>query len=122
MHQAPVEVKLKCQYEEKSCELNFKVLDQNLTPLMSDETCVKLELLTLNIDDTYKVETIENVFESFPDVIEGLGRLPGKYHTEIDPEVCPVPHSARNVPIALIADLALILNAEFWYLILNLKL
>ena len=99
------EVKLQCQYEEKSCELNFQVLDQNLTPLLSAETCLKLGLLTLNIEETCKVETIENIFESFPDVFEGLGRLPGKYHIEIDPEVRPVQHGPRNVPVALKADL-----------------
>ena len=71
------EVKLQCQYEEKSCELNFQVLDQNLIPLLSAETCLKLGLLTLNIEETCKVETIENIFESFSDVFEGLGRLPG---------------------------------------------
>ena len=94
-------MKLQCQYEEKSCELNFQVLNQNLTPLLSAETCLKLGLLTLNIEETCKVETIENIFESFPDVFEGLGRLPGKYHIEIDPEVRPVQHGPRNVPVAL---------------------
>ena len=116
------EVKLQGQYEEKSCEINFQVLDQNLTPLLSAETYLKLGLLTLNIEETCKVETIENIFESFPDVFEGLGRLLGKYHVEIDPEVRPVQHGPRNVPVALKADLKKKQLRSLLYVIMVLRL
>ena len=99
------EVELQCQYEDKSCNLHFQVLNKDLTPLLSADTCLKLGLLTLNIEETSRVDTIDSVVDNFSDVFEGLGRLPGKYHIDVDPEVRPVQHCQRNVPVAMKADL-----------------
>jgi len=99
------EIKLQCRYEDKSCELNFQVLDSDLTPLLSAYSCLKLGLLTLNVEETNSIETLEGVLDSFPDVFEGLGRLPGKYHIDIDPEVHPIQHCQRNVPVTMKAEL-----------------
>ena len=48
---------------------------------------------------------MESVFDSFPDIFQGLGHLPGKYHIDIDPEVTPVQHCQRNVAVAMKAAL-----------------
>ena len=37
----------------------------------------------------------------YADVFQGLGKLPGQYHIEIDRDVNPVVHAPRRVPVAL---------------------
>ena len=37
----------------------------------------------------------------FEDVFTGLGCLPGEYHIEIDPNIRPVQHTPRRVPVPL---------------------
>ena len=41
----------------------------------------------------------------FEDVSSGLGCLPGEYHIEIDPNIRPVQHTPRSVPVPLKAKL-----------------
>ena len=87
-------------------------MDKDLTPLLSAESCLKLGLVTLNVEDKEETntlespaDTVESVFDSFPDIFQGLGHLPGKYHIDIDPEVTPVQHCQGNVPVAMKAAL-----------------
>ena len=40
------------------------------------------------------------MLKDYSDVFEGLGRLPGKLHLEIDKTIEPVQHTPRKVPIA----------------------
>ena len=45
--------------------------------------------------------TIDQLEAEFPDVFAGLGKLPGQYNIELDPDVHPVIHPPRKVPVAL---------------------
>ena len=49
--------------------------------------------------------SVETLVEKYADVFEGLGRLPGKLHLEIDKNVSPVQHSPRKIPVALKDDI-----------------
>ena len=44
------EVKLQCEHEDKSNELNFEIPDKLVTPLLSADTCLKLGSLKLNVE------------------------------------------------------------------------
>ena len=38
------------------------------------------------------------IFDEFPEVFQGLGCLPGKYHISVDPSAPPVVSPPRRVP------------------------
>ena len=39
-----------------------------------------------------------SILDEFPEVFQGLGCLPGKYHISVDPSVPPVVRTPRRVP------------------------
>jgi hypothetical protein len=85
--------------------LNFYIVDTNQTALLSAEACEKLGLLTVNIVNSVNVSqkprtepiSRSQILDSYKDVFEGLGSLPGEYKIEIDPSVKPVQHQPRRV-------------------------
>ena len=109
---------LLCHHNGKTFRLHFHVIKssgqglQNV-PLLSASTCEKLPLLapSLNAIDTFCADrpsgglTLDHILSSYKDVFECLGRLPGEYHMELDPEVKPVQHLPRKVPVALRGEL-----------------
>lgn len=46
-------------------------------------------------------ELKEEVFQKYPHVFTGLGRLEKPYHIEVDPTVTPVANAPRTIPAAL---------------------
>ena len=48
-----------------------------------------------------EVSTVQNLTESYKDVFEGLGCLPGEHKIQLDETVPPVIHPCRKVPFAL---------------------
>ena len=44
---------------------------------------------------------------------QGLGCLPGDYHIEVDPDVRPVQHMPRNVPVAVQQELNMVSEVGF---------
>jgi hypothetical protein len=43
--------------------------------------------------------TNENILQEYKDVFTGLGKLPGQYHIETNPNVKPVQNNPRRIPI-----------------------
>lgn len=43
----------------------------------------------------------KKIIQEFPDVFDSIGCLPGEYTIHVDPEVPPVVHPPRRIPIAL---------------------
>ena len=70
----------------------FQVVDGNYTPLLGRSSCENMGLIQ-------RITAIESVsiLDEFPEVSQGLGCLPGKYHISIDSSVPPVVHPPRRV-------------------------
>jgi len=81
--------------------LTFHVVDGSAKPLLSADTCELFGLLTFYVQQA----ELCNTLESFSDVFQGLGCLPGYYHIEVDPDVRPVQHMLLKVPVAIQQEL-----------------
>ena len=71
----------------------FQVVNGSYMPLLGRESCEQLGLVQ-------RISTIgsKSILDEFPEVFQGLGCLPGKYHISIDPSVQPVVHPPRRIP------------------------
>ena len=110
-------------HNEKTWKLQFEIVTTRVArrPLLSANTCERMGLITIHNDqqtDTKPLqptkektdqkavnfnrqeEKIEKLLTEYSDVFEGLGRLPGKLHLEVDKTVEPIQHTPRKVPIA----------------------
>jgi len=90
-----------CMHKGQEHLLIFHVVDGSGKPLLSANTCELFGLLTCHVQQA----ELCNTLESFADVFQGLGCLPGDYHIEVDPDVRPVQHMPRNVPVAVQQEL-----------------
>ena len=90
--------------------LEFVILEDPVqrTPLLSADTCESMGLAKMSVPLNYmgngstrSTLTKDCILEEYKDVFQGLGRLPGEYHMELDPSVLPVQHAPRKVPIHL---------------------
>ena len=107
----------KCLLETKAKEakgstpLEFYVLRDNVRPLLGLESCLDLELITLN----NKVEQIGlsvnegqekfTLLDEFQDVFKGLGCVEGEYNIKLKANSHPTIQPQRNVPLRLIDKL-----------------
>ena len=64
-----------------------------LTGTVGRESCEQMGLVQ-------RINTIgkKSILDEFPEVFQGLGCLPGKYHISINPSVPPIIHPPRRVP------------------------
>lgn len=105
------ECDLKTVHEGHKHILRFQVMETSHIPLLSAETCQKLNLLQINTNhvihniDTKEVSdapnTTDEIISMYDDVFDGLGCLPGELHLEIDPTVQPVQQLPRRIPIPI---------------------
>lgn len=45
--------------------------------------------------------TKDELVKQYPEVFQGLGEFPGEHHIYLDPEVPPVVHGCRKIPLAI---------------------
>ena len=91
--------------------MEFYVLRDNVRLLLGLESCLDLELITLN----NKIEQIglsvnevqENftLLDKFQDVFKGLGCVEGKYNIKLKANSNPTIQPQRNVPLRLLDKL-----------------
>ena len=103
--------KLTCSRSSSKHSLEFQVVDFDVKPILSAETCQKLKFLQVLVNDKndkdeiaqgkMSVNTTSDIFQEYVDVFEGIGCRDESYHIEIDPSVKPVIHPPRRVPVAL---------------------
>ena len=113
-----VKCKLKCTRDGSSHVLEFQVVDGDVRPLLSAESCQRLNFLKVQVKDPlHHVDTVsrdsqcttstsktvidDDILIEYADVFEGLGCLTDPYHIEIDPAAQPVIHPPRKVPVTL---------------------
>ena len=84
---------LTCWVRGHKHQVLFQIVDGSYTPLLGRESCGQVSL-------AQRISTIgsKGILDEFPEVFQGLGCLPGKYHISIDPSVQPVVHPPRRIP------------------------
>lgn len=108
-------VQLECVTPKVKTNLLFYVTKHSQMPILSREACELLQLVK-------KVETLdptpkrpapaskEELVAMYPSVFEGLGQFPGEHHIYVNPDVPPVIHGCRKIPLAVMDRLKRTLN------------
>ena len=103
------EIDFLVEYRGVRYSLQFQVVSKSNRPLISFESCEKLGLLKLDVDENSvnKVDGVDNspvtketVVKEYNDVFHGLGHI-GDSMFVLSSEVKPVQHTPRRIPIAL---------------------
>ena len=98
----------KAKETKGSTPLEFYVFRDNVRPLLGLESCLDLELITLNnkveeiglnVDEVQEQVTL---LDEFHGVCKGLGCVEGEYNIKLKANSHPTIHPQRNVPLRLI--------------------
>ena len=104
---------LKTHRNGSTAQLNFQVVDTKNKPLLSAETCERLGLLKVTINEASEVNvvtaqdkprvplTIEAILKEYKDVFEGLGHIGICSSFVVNPDHTPVQHAPRRVAVTL---------------------
>ena len=82
------------EYGNKMHPLDFIIVQEVANTLLGLPSCVKMGI----IQQASEISERDELIETYSDVFEGLGLLPGKHTIHLKNDVCPVIHSARKVP------------------------
>lgn len=101
---------LKCQYKNKTCLLQFYVINSNTRSLLGLEGCKALNLVQKvdSIDRSIKVNNFaeySNILEPYKTLFSGLGCISGKCHIQLKENCTPVINPPRKVPLPLLSQL-----------------
>lgn len=88
---------LTCEYKGRSHLIDFQIIDADAPAILGRETCEELGM----VKRIHEIKAGNDLLKDFDDLFTGLGCLPGHHHIQIDPEISPVIHPPRRVPIAL---------------------
>ena len=108
------ECKLHVQHKGTKKTLKFQVVENKCKPLLSADTCEKLQLIRLNVSVPESLHQMsecpmqnplsrEDLLNKYHEVFSGLGHT-GDAKIVVDKNVTPVQHSPRRVPVALQKD------------------
>ena len=91
--------------------LRFYIVNAKVTPILGRESCIGMKLIRIldsdiihHVSDQPGLPSVvlnDHVLSKNTDVFEGLGELTGHYTIHTDPEVQPVVHPPRKLPISL---------------------
>ena len=91
--------------------LRFFVVNANVTPILGRDSSIGMKLVQIMDSDTiHKVSessglpaklTQDSVLKEFTDVFVGLGELEGEYIIHTNPDIPPVVHPPRKLPISM---------------------
>ncbi|UYV75303.1 K02A2.6-like [Cordylochernes scorpioides] len=102
------QIKINCSHQSKQHPIVFQVIDHWEKPILSAETCQKLNLIEIKAD-LCKIESTwtkqKNLLDKYKDIFEGIGCLQGEYKLETDPTIKPIKQAPRRVPITLRKEL-----------------
>ena len=94
---------LTCWTSKAQAELTFYVSRHSTVPILGREACEELSLIKRVDIDTLAVRhpaTKEELISQHPSVFNGLSEFDGEYHIPTDPNVTPVIHGCRKIPLA----------------------
>ena len=105
---------LKIHRNGSTTQLNFQIVDTKNKPLLSAETCERLGLLKVTINETSEVNTVVTeqekrrvpltrvaILREYKDVFEGLGHIGISSGFVVNPDHTPVQHAPRRVAVAV---------------------
>ena len=98
---------LVCSYKGTQGKHHFYVVSRQAPPILGLSSCLSLNLiqLVLSVEERQANDTVSqtpgDILTEYKDVFEGLGSFPGLHKIQLKPEVNPVIHPPRKVPIAL---------------------
>ena len=109
-------VKLRCTSNDLTKKVYFEVVKEAPVSLLSGRACEALQLIQFNEQFVCSIEKVpqspaapaltkENLVTEYKDVFDGLGKLPGQYHIDIDTNVKAVQNNPRRVPIPIKTEL-----------------
>ncbi|XP_061170925.1 uncharacterized protein LOC133180410 [Saccostrea echinata] len=92
----------------KRYNIEIVVVQGNLNPILGAKVIQGMNMITVNRENIAAVDSEtqnKSIQEKYSDVFNGLGKLSGKLHLEIDSSTAPVKLPTRKVPIAMRAPL-----------------
>ncbi|UYV66194.1 K02A2.6-like [Cordylochernes scorpioides] len=102
------QIKINCSHQSKQHPIVFQVIDHWEKPILSAETCQKLNLIEIKAD-LCQIESTwtkqNNLLDKYKDIFEGIECLQGGYKLETDPTIKPIKQAPRRVPITLRKEL-----------------
>jgi hypothetical protein len=88
--------------------LDFYISTSHNQPLLGVEACLQFQLLSVNHDNICSIRsavctplTQEYIEARYADILEGVGKIPGVVHLEVDPSIPPVRMPLRKLPVAM---------------------
>jgi len=82
--------------------LTFQIVSSYQKPLLSAETCQNLGLIIINsVSEATQDDISDPIINEYSDVFSGVGCFDGEYHMVMDPEIKPVQHQPRRLPIPM---------------------
>ena len=84
-----------CKVWGNKYNVPFQVVDENFAALLGRASCEEINLIK-RVDQVRS----DSILKEFPNVLRGMGCLPGDYHITLDSSVTPVVHAPRRVPHA----------------------
>ena len=93
---------LQCNTGKAQVCLPFYIMKHCSTPILGREACDRMRLVRrVEPLSTKSPATKEELIARFPTVFKGLGQFPGEHHIHVDPDVPPVIHGCRKIPLAV---------------------
>ena len=96
---------LACSYKGTQGQHHFYVVSTQASPILGLSSCLSLNLIQLvfSVEERQGSDTVSqtpgDILTEYKDVFEGLGSSPGVHKIQLKPEVNPVIHPPRKVPI-----------------------
>ena len=90
-----------------STDLNlvqFNCAIQTQHPHMSSDGCLR-DKTPEQAKETIPIRDKQDLITQYPECFDGIGKFQGEYHITVDPNVPPVIHPPRRVPISLKDDI-----------------
>ena len=101
----------------KSLTLPFFIIKQDAGSILSHQACKALGLVEFPFEEkevnsvaTETLKALPDKFKEFNDVFQGIGKVEGKVSIETRPDVKPVVHPPRNVPLSRLPKLKELLD------------
>ncbi|XP_060084332.1 uncharacterized protein K02A2.6-like [Ylistrum balloti] len=96
-------VTLPCKHKDKMYRQDFQAVDQNVKPILGADACQAMGLVK-RIHSVVSGSTNhipDDIQKQYGHVFKGIGCMPGTYSIKVDPNVKPVIHPPRKIPIFL---------------------
>ena len=93
---------LNLENKNENCKVSFVVTDTKSPPLLGLQACQQLKI----VKRVWAVNSSEpNLIQQYEDVFGEIGCLKEDYHININPEVKPVIHPPRKIPLSMLEKL-----------------